>query len=385
MIQFVSKSMEGYDNLKKELVPEVIWLRCIACLAIVAIHCINLTFTNYEGSLASQTVTLLEVIKLGLLFGTPAFVFISEFLLARSYSTYIPDKFLWKRVRYILIPYFTMAVVYAFYSLIRSDELTTYSLIVKILRNIVVADYIAYFIIVIFQFYILHIIFTKYFQALSPKLFIPLCLAINLLYLGFFNFVPPLQFIPGAEYIWTRLYWVAFPGWLFYFSVAYQCGKNYAAFKEFLNRNIKWIILLPILTFLAITSLTFTMILPEANSKRIDILFYALSMIFVIFYLASKLKRIPWVIDQISRYSFGIYLLHLMFVQTISKFFYGLNAFVNLPLTFILSTSLSILLTYLLHKLKIGSYFVGKIGVSFSSANKANKQNNNWVETEIKV
>jgi len=377
--------MEGFDHLKKELVPEVIWLRCIACVAIVAIHCINLTFTNYEGSLASQTVTLLEVIKLGLLFGTPAFVFISEFLLAKSYSTYIPDKFLWKRVRYILIPYFTMAVVYAFYSLIRSDKLTPYALVVKILRNIVVADYIAYFIIVIFQFYILHIIFTKYFQSLSPKLFIPLCLAINLLYLGFFNFVPPFQIIPGAEYIWTRLYWVAFPGWLFYFSVAYQCGKNYTAFKEFLNLNIKWIILIPIFTFLAIAFLKFTMILPETNSKRIDILFYALSMIFVIFYFASKTKRIPWVIDQISRYSFGIYLLHLMFVQTISKLFYELHPFINLPLTFIVSISLSIIFTYLLHKLKIGNYFVGKIGISFTRTNKANKQNDSWVETEIKV
>ncbi|WP_408892333.1 acyltransferase family protein [Paenibacillus taichungensis] len=371
--------------MKKELVPEVVWLRCIACLAIVAIHCINLTFTNYEGFLTSQTVTLLEVIKLGLLFGTPAFVFISEFLLAKSYSTYIPDKFLWKRVRYILIPYFTMAVVYAFYSLIRSGELTPYGLVVKILRNIVVADYIAYFIIVIFQFYILHIIFTKYFQSLSPKLFIPLCLAINLLYLGFFNFVPPLQFIPGAEYIWTRLYWVAFPGWLFYFSVAYQCGKNYTAFKEFLNRNIKWIILIPILTFLAITFLKFKMILPETNSKRIDILFYAISMVFVIFYFASKLKRIPRVIDQISRYSFGIYLLHLMFVQTISKFFSELHPFINLPLTFIVSISLSIIFTYLLHKLKIGNYFVGKIGISFTRTNKANKHNDSWVETEIKV
>lgn len=114
-------------------------------------------------------------------------------------------------------------------------------------------------------------------------------------------------------------------------------------------------------------------------------LFYALSMIFVIFYFSSKAKRIPWVIDQISRYSFGIYLLHLMFVQTISKFFQGLHPFINLPLTFIISISLSIIFTYLLHKLKIGNYFVGKIGNSFSRTNKANKQNDSWVETEIKV
>lgn len=370
--------------LKKELVSEVIWLRCLACLTVVAIHCINMTFTNYEGVLSNPSVTFLEVVKLALLFGTPTFVFISEFLLAKAYPTQIPDKFLWKRVRYILIPYITMAVVYALYSLTRSGELTATALIVKILRNIVVADYIAYFIIVIFQFYVLHIIFTKYFQKTSPKLMIPLCLVVNLIYLGFFNFVPPLNFVPSAEYIWTRLYWVPFPGWLFYFSVAYYCGRNHAAFKEFLNRNMKWIIFSPIVTFLVILFLRFGELLPEANSKRVDILFYTISMIFVIFYLTSKIKHIPWIIDLVSRYSFGIYLLHLMFVQNFSRIFDALNPLINIPLTFVLSIGVSILLTFVLHKLRIGSYFVGKIGAK-SSTKTTNIQNENWVEKEVKV
>ncbi|MGF9700065.1 acyltransferase family protein [Paenibacillus sp. MABNR03] len=371
--------------MKKELVSEVIWLRCLACFTVVAIHCINMTFTHYEGTFSTQSVIFLEVLKLALLFGTPTFVFISEFLLAKSYPNHIPDKFLWKRVRYILVPYITMAVVYAFYSLIRSGELTPAALIVKTLRNIVVADYIAYFIIVIFQFYVLHMIFTKYLQKTSPKLMIPLCLMVNLIYLGFFNFVPPLHFIPSAEYIWTRLYWVPFPGWLFYFSVAYYCGRNHVVFKEFLNRNIKWLIFSPIVTFLVILFLRFGELLPEANSKRVDILFYTISVIFVMFYFTSKIKQIPWIIDLVSRYSFGIYLLHLMFVQNFSKMFDGLNPLINIPLTFVISISASILLTYLLHKLKIGGYFVGKIGTKFTRTQEAGKQSETWAETQIKV
>ncbi|WP_418039175.1 acyltransferase family protein [Paenibacillus xylanilyticus] len=370
--------------MKKELVPEVIWLRCLACLTVVAIHCINMTFTNYEGVLSNPSVTSLEVVKLALLFGTPTFVFISEFLLAKSYPNHIPNQFLWKRVRYILIPYITMAVVYALYSLSRSGDLTTIALLVKIVRNIVAADYIAYFIIVIFQFYVLHIIFTKYFQKISPKLMIFLCLVVNLIYLGFFNFVPPLFLIPGAEYLWNRFYWIPFPGWLFYFSVAYYCGKNHTAFREFLARYIKWFVLSSIVSFLVILSFRFSDLLPEGNSKRIDMLLYTISVIFVAFYLTSKIKQIPWIIDLVSRYSFGIYLLHLIFVQNFSEIFDGLSPWINIPLTFVLSIGVSILLTFVLHKLKIGNYFVGKIGVRFSTKTK-NIQNENWVEKEVKV
>lgn len=375
------KKREGGTYFEKRISLRSYMVRCIACLAVVAIHSINIIYATYEGNLSNQFLNGLEWGILIFLFGTPTFVFISEFLLAKSYSTKIPEKFLWKRVRYLLFPYITMGIIYAVYSLSKSGELTPISLSIKILRNIFMADYIAYFIVVIFQFYILHIIFTKYLQHVSARVMIPICLGLNLIYLGFFNFVPPLDIVPKAEYIWSRLYWIPFLGWIFYFAVAYYCGKNYESFKTFLNRNIKWPWVMPIVSSLLIGYLKFSQILPEGNSKRIDILFYTISLIFVLFYLTSKTTRLPRFVLLISRYSFGIYLLHLMVVQTLGTIFKGFHPLINLSFTFILSIVISIALTYIIHLMRIGSYFLGKIGPDISRSMNTSKPNNTWEET----
>lgn len=58
----------------KMQVKEIFFIRCISCLSVVMIHVLGITM----HSTSSMLMTLL-------MFSTPAFIFISEFLLSYSY------------------------------------------------------------------------------------------------------------------------------------------------------------------------------------------------------------------------------------------------------------------------------------------------------------
>src|SRR5690606_21810644 len=105
------------------------------------------------------------------------------------------------------------------------------NLFLNFLNNFFLGDFHGYFIIIIFQFYILHIIFTKYLSHFSPKLMLIITFTINFSYLAFFNFVEPFN-IPFAENIWTQKSSLPFLGWVFYFALAFYGGRNA---KEFLR------------------------------------------------------------------------------------------------------------------------------------------------------
>ncbi|WP_269758464.1 acyltransferase family protein [Thalassobacillus sp. C254] len=68
-------------------------MRAIACLAVVVIHSVNITLTNYEHTVSQFEEYFLIAVRFAAFFGTPAFVFISELLLARSYPNKVPHGF----------------------------------------------------------------------------------------------------------------------------------------------------------------------------------------------------------------------------------------------------------------------------------------------------
>ena len=60
-------------------------------------------------------------------------------------------------------------------------------------------------------------------------------------------------------------------------------------------------------------TLAYTGILTPIQSKRVDIIFYTISLTFLFFYIASRMQNIPSFLIEVSKYSFGIYLLHPFF------------------------------------------------------------------------
>lgn len=82
--------------MAKNLVNEIFLLRAFACLAVVVIHSINSVFANFGIRKVPEYMEInnvLFVIQILLMFGTPMFVFISEFILANAYKGDAPKGF----------------------------------------------------------------------------------------------------------------------------------------------------------------------------------------------------------------------------------------------------------------------------------------------------
>ncbi|MEC0667005.1 acyltransferase family protein [Priestia flexa] len=300
---------------KNKLINELFWLRFIACLAVVVGHAIQTSESHFlpDDSALGISAEIRQVIYLSLLFGTPVFVFISEFLLAKSYPVNVPKGFIKKRVQYLLVPYLFMSVVYAF---IEAEVWSVKGLSLEIAMNIFLGDSTVYFILIIFQFYFLHIILNRYLNKWSPKVVIVSSFIINVVYLSIFNFIKSPDTV-YAQYIWQKGYWIPFVGWLFYFTVAYYCGKHYSEVLKFLNRHRLFVIIMPVITFMLVLVVSKVLVTVPWSSKRIDMILYSLSVIFFIIYVTSKLKTLPSIVMFISSYSFSIYLLHKAFLALI--------------------------------------------------------------------
>jgi len=334
----------------------MIFIRVIACLSIVLLHSIE-EFKKRITDLGSYT-PFAESVVLLLKFGTPAFVFISIFLIALNYKKSLPDNFFRKRMQYIFVPYITMAfffgvVFYLFGSESRSIKSYTF-------HNLFLGGYHGYFILIIFQFFALYWLWTKYTIGYKKLLFFSFL--VNILYLAVFNFMEPPKFLPRADLIWYRISWIPFPGWIAYFAVAVWMGNHYAQITSFLNRYKAAVLAAPLVTGALVLLLYRFDVITLNSSKRIDMIFFALSMVLALLVLFKdrKASRV-WLI--VNNYSFSIYFLHVFYLVVLSELCAYLNwtSFALIPVNFIASTALSIVTSLLLNKIPVGKYIVGRV------------------------
>ncbi|MEK3887246.1 acyltransferase family protein [Bacillus sp. FSL K6-3431] len=345
--------------MNKKIINEVIWLRVVACISVVLGHSLITTNTILYEDVDSFGKKIVYLILMATYFATPVFIFISEFLLAKKYSNGLPPNFIKKRAKYLLVPYLFMSVVYGF---VNADSLNPQSIMMTIIRNILLAESTVYFILIIFQFYFLHIVFYKKLNKWKPLTVISSTLLLNILYLSFFHFVnAPENEI--ASYIWRRGHWLLFVAWIFYFVMGFYIGKYFNKVKKKLHSKkvaISLAFSTTCLLILVITNKYFDLI-HTVSSKRIDILIYTASVILLVFSLSTFIKRTPNFIITISNYSFSIYLLHKVFLAVFEAF--NLNYFnpiLHVVLAFLFSFFSSILISYLLNLGSFGKYLVGQ-------------------------
>jgi membrane-bound acyltransferase YfiQ involved in biofilm formation len=356
--------------MKKKHVNEISFLRSVACLSIVLLHSIvwGMEYISFLSDLPSYSQVLLDSLTMVLYYGTPTFIFITAFILGYSYKEKetISPNFLMKRLKFILIPYLFMAVLYAVpYSLVSVEQF-----FLKVAANIFIGDFHAYFVLIIFQFYLLFVLFKRWLDTHSPFRVILFCLFVNGIYLSIFNFTNPIDFVYG-NYIWERFYWIPFLGWIFYFSVAYYIGRHYRVFTAYLSKYRAYVLIAPFLTGIILLYLYHSGLITIHSSKRIDILFHTLSIIVFILYVARKMKAVPSLFLLINKYSYGIYLLHTCFMSLLIVLFrlfsFNLGIFTILIL-FVGSTVTSIITIYYFNKFSFGKYIVGKVNIKKGSA-----------------
>lgn len=352
----------------RTLVNEMFLLRSIACLSILMLHVLDRVYLDQ-----SETVNGLSVL---LTFGTPAFVFISEFIIAYSYRNRPIGSFWRNRIHFIFLPYLFFGVFYAAAKAFESAGLGSgfgSAFFTYTWRHILLGDYHGYFILIIFQFYALHLLFHSYLKKASPKKVIAGSFLINAAYLSFFNFVPPLN-VPFADYIWTQLYWVPFLGWVFYFTLAFYSGHFIEEFQKLLVKYRHWTTVATVAFGALSISLYHLDVMPIVSSKRVDMLLFTASMIFFLYSHAMLLKRIPRFFSWVSQYSFGIYLFHPFFLAifaAVSFLWQDLPPLLTIPGLFFACIGLCALTIYLFNKWTFGAYMVGKVGISQKRPAKA--------------
>lgn len=361
--------------MAKKISLEVILLRSLSCLAIVLVHSAVWVIEVFDP-IAQRDAQLLTALRLFLNFGTPAFVFMSEFLLAKSYPDRLPSGFFLKRFKFLVIPFICMGMIYAYVDMrIEGMSLTFGTFVIESLKNIVLGDYVGYFILVIMQFYLLHHLFHRRLSASRPLNMLTLAFAINFVYLGFFNFVPPFGF-PGAEKVWNEYSWLPALGWVFYFALGYYCGKHYDTMLALLRKH-KWKVLLaPVPLFLILAALKMMDIPETTSSKTVFYLAFSPSMIFFVFLIAGWFKKIPSIFYLISDYSFSIYLLHTLAFMLVTRPLFltnytDMNVYLKTAIIFVTSVLLSMLAGYLINKLPPGKYIVGPIRTNYKQAKRA--------------
>lgn len=344
--------------MKRTEVNELHFIRLIACMSVVMIHAI--TKVIYAQPITEEERVLYRTIHMLLMFATPMFVLISEFVAAHVYRDHIPKGFLWKRVKYIAIPYLVMATFYAGQLAYRSNW-TFAEFREKALSNYM-GEWHGYFVLIIFQFYLLHILFVKYLRNVKPIYILVPSFVISVSYWVWIHFyaVHPLL---DSHYVSNTIAKIFFVGWLFYFVVAYYAGRNYRSFKAGIQRNRWWIALGTIVTLALVQYVYHTGILTRVGSARFDLVAYTVMVFLLLFYLASKIKRVPTWVVWASSFSYGIYLLH-PFVQTmlvIQLRGVEMHFITYQMIHFVAGMVIPMVAMYFITRLPLGEYVVGKL------------------------
>lgn len=340
-------------------VHEIYTVRALACLTIVLLHSLE-AVANVRPELEHGLWTASAVV---LKFGTPVFVMVSAFVLAYSYSGKpTPPNMFRKRAAKLLPPFVIIGAFYAGLSWY-TDDLTVPQTGAQFAENMVMAGYHGYFILIVLQFILIFKAFKRISRRVGTKAMIIGSLAINAGWLAFFNFVPAPAGDLGDQ-LWHRVSWLPFPGWLFFFTVAYYLGANLNSTREMVKERAWEIIAGTIAATVLVAFLFMTGIISVDSSKRIDMLVLA-PLAFLFFFLIGT--RQPGKIKMwVSANSFGIYLLHFFYIAVMDKAL----SLSPIPLPdiafaialFVSSTLLSGITTAVIQKIPFGQLVVGPSG-----------------------
>lgn len=310
--------------MKKKI--ELTYARTIFCVIIVIVHAMT-GFINdpHISEFQKEAVSYTQVI---LLSATPCFIMLSEMLLGMRYSNYIPKNFLTKRIKFILVPYlcFALFVIFEIY-FDPSKHFTLKYLLINILLE---GKFFGWFVLVIFQFFVLHMLFYKVLNKMKPLLPIVISLIIS------FAHAVLMYYSTAYLHFWNQFYppynRTIILNWLFYFVVGFYLGKYYDTVMTYVKAKIWYVVLILVFSALVIAFNFFYLEIKLNESNRADLFIFTVAFFLLVVALSKMLGRFHLTaFYMISEISFFIYLSHQIIVEHISR---GLASFVKYPLLF---------------------------------------------------
>lgn len=355
-------SKTSNDRNPSTLITEVYFFRFVCCISVVFIHSISIAFNQY--SFDPEEFWGLRKIQMVFMFATPAFIWISQLILGFSYRNRKPKRFWVKRWKYLIVPYLVVGLLTAVLPYTRDISNFEWSTFMeRLLRIYFLGEWIGYFVLIILQFYLLYFILHKYLDRWPVWLVITIGFVVNFVYLYHIHFGDRIPFLQSIDFYKHSK--IPFLGWVFYFLVGYYCGRYFERFVQALHRFRYLIWSGGLISLIIILSLIESRVFTSISSKRMDILIYTICVVFTLFYIANRMKKIPMFVYMISQASYGIYLIHPT-VQSflLHQFFlskYTVNPGLYITIQFGLGVIVSFAIVYLLNQWKYGSYLIGKI------------------------
>lgn len=372
--------------MPKENIKELNLLRGIAFLAVVLQHTIGVFIKKSDILLGDAVLLgiLFNVVK----FAVPTFVFLTGVVLVYNYyENFSYQKFIWKRTLDIFLPYALWSVIYfAYYNGLglNVDSLKSFA------KQLVLgsSSYHLWYIVMIFQFYLLLPVFLFLFKLLKPMLDDirkTLILVITLaglytLLMWFSSYYIPAGFYKPESYLLQALFIkyrsVNFLFYSFYFLLGGIAAFHLAKWRKFLVKFDMWNLVLLIILF-CLVGVQLLQGVPQngvvnlniSTSLKPSMFFYTVSSIIFLYRIAlAILKRSPQIarlLALLGDYAFGAYLVHALAltfsVRLLMPYFHYDKYLFMLLLVFLLTSFVSVGLTYILHLSPMGYLLIGKI------------------------
>lgn len=298
-------------NLNRQL-NEINLLRAIACIAVVVTHSITNYAKTYEPALFDQD-KFITYFRFALLWATPVFVMISEVLISKNYPNGVRKGFLLKRVKYILVPYILIGLLKSY----MHSEGQWSVFFQRSWEIVVLGHWHGFFVLVIFQFYILHILLGRFLQKSHPlpPILISFVLSFTYLYIHAGN-KEYRVFIEQVYPFWDR---TIFIGWLFYFVVAFYIGQNYERVLIFFTKHFYIPLITAVVSYVMMMNRVMDRVFVSVKSDRYDMLIFALSVFILALVLLRMIKKPNHTLIKLSHFSFFIYLTHQLTLPYLSN------------------------------------------------------------------
>lgn len=340
---------------------EITYARAIFCLIIVGVHILSRYLNDVE--LQDHNRMIVVTFQILILFGTPCFIILSESLISMVYKDKLSKNFLVKRFKYIMIPYFSIGTFYVYskYKL-GSNEESFWHLFKE---NLLIGDWDGWFVMAIFQFYILHLIFHKILSKANPIIMIVISFVISLTH-------SYLMYDNDAYSNWWNDFYPLFHRtnilyWLFYFVFGYYLGKYYNEVLSFMEKKLKWLVVSLVILALSIIYSIYQNDVTFVQSNRYDILIYSALVFIFILVISKKLANFNIsFLFFIGEISFFIYLTHKIMLYYMAKYtFHFIDQFFMYNITtYIFALSLSVGLAVVLSFLPFSRFIIGRNSIN---------------------
>ena len=358
---------------------EINLLRAFAILAVISIH-VSGAFTFMNP--ASFLTILYMAIDTASGFAVPLFVAVSGFVLYNKYPDGVdPAAFYRKRLVSVLPPYLVFSTVYLVLDHLRFVDHDIPAIAYRYLTG--GWNYSYWFVVVIVEFYLLYPVLLNIFRSCDTRNRIrELLLAAFVLGVAYNTCLEP-AVIPIAGTAGPALGVASkFIGFLFYFFLGIAARSRYDAVVTAIGSGSRLCLLaVPLMIGIlagivsaAYTNFGFATVpvlkIPASSwnwlinlvSPVNYLILFSLCLV-VSLHLVRSSGLLSGLLGTIGHYSYGIYLIHLLFLMEIVKDLnragLGWNSWLFYPAVFCLTVLLSTLAAVLIHRLPGGSWIIG--------------------------